>query len=188
MRPICNASENDLHRRAFCWNSSKLLALVLCVGSLGMMVNRQWQGLEPSDRYLGASLVSGSMADYSQRRPSEPIAQVDLKIVRDMIRDSQPLPGQLPARLASVDMLLNNPPHSAASSSGHPDSESGAKKSNRKSPLANKQQADRSGDGHFSPPARTSDSRRAAKSDHKAGKGRASRSEPDLITWVQKSI
>ncbi|HEX7556770.1 MAG TPA: hypothetical protein VF338_09115 [Leptolinea sp.] len=98
-----------LHSRKFRLSAIGLFVVLLCLSSLGLMTTRQWQDLQQSDRYLNASLNSKVTADYSVGQPGKPIAQVGLGIIRDMVRDSQPEPDDLPIRLSAVDTLVESP-------------------------------------------------------------------------------
>ena len=93
----------------FHWGTIGMFVSVLSLSSLGLMTNHQWQDLQKKERFLNTSVVSRSSANYGVSEPANPVVQVDLNIIGDMIRDSQPEASDLAARLASVDELLHSP-------------------------------------------------------------------------------
>ena len=65
--------------------------------------------MHQSDRFLNASLLAGSTADYSRSQPGTQVAQVGLDIIGDMLVDSQIEPTDLSKRLAAVTAVLLSP-------------------------------------------------------------------------------
>jgi len=105
---MAEVSKNWLHRR-FRWSTVGVFVLVLCFSGIGMITVHQWQDLNQSDHILNASLISSTTADYSSRKPASQVSQVDPSLIEDMIRDSQPDPENLLARLELAKMVLNLP-------------------------------------------------------------------------------
>jgi hypothetical protein len=94
------------------WSSGRcLLTLVIFLGclSLGWGVLEQWIDQNQSDRFLNASLLAMSTADYSKSQPDVQIAEVKLEIIGDMIQDSQPELEERSKRLASITAVLLSP-------------------------------------------------------------------------------
>jgi hypothetical protein len=83
-----------------------LLVLLLALISLGLLAARQWLILHQGDRFLDASLLAVSTADYSGRRSTAQLAQVGTGIIGDLIRDNQPGATELLNRLATANAML----------------------------------------------------------------------------------
>ena len=90
----------------FHWGTIGMFVSVLSISSLGLMTNHQWQTLQQKEKFLNTSVISRTSADYGASEPANPIVQVNLSIIGDMIRDSQPETSDLTTRLASVKELL----------------------------------------------------------------------------------
>ena len=109
-RPI-----EGLQNQRFRWSGIGLLVLLLSIIGLGLVMVRQWLELHQSDRFLSASLLARSTADYNGSWPTAQVAQVDPGIIDDIIQDSLPDPEDLPQRLASANAMLLTPVPTATS-------------------------------------------------------------------------
>jgi hypothetical protein len=96
------------HQRSSSGRIGFLLLLLGCI-ALGVLVYRQWLNLSHGNRYLEASLLAKSTANYNQSQPTTQVAQVKLEIIGDMLRDSQLDPEVLAQRLAWVTAVLLSP-------------------------------------------------------------------------------
>jgi hypothetical protein len=83
-----------------------VLGLMLGLVLLLVMILKGWNSLHPKDQILDASVLAMSVPDYSGSRPAGSVQIIGLSIIGDAIRDSDPLAGDIPSRLASVTAVL----------------------------------------------------------------------------------
>ena len=82
--------------------------LLLGLGVLVALIASQWHLFTQMERRLDVPLISTARADYGANGPVASVAQVDLGIVQEMIRDSAPGAADLSARLSSAEALLRS--------------------------------------------------------------------------------
>jgi hypothetical protein len=83
--------------------------LLLGLGVLMALIASQWHRFTQMERCLDVPLIATTRADYGANWPVASVAQVDLDIIKEMIRDSAPETADLSARLSSAEALLRLP-------------------------------------------------------------------------------
>jgi len=80
MNGTAKHATDKTRRRWYIGEILGLLVVILGCAWLGLLSLRQWLDLHRSERFLSASLLAKSTADYSRNQPGTQVAQVNLGI------------------------------------------------------------------------------------------------------------